>query len=212
MLVAALALVHVIADLMVMTPAQRQIRASESRLESQQAELTKINREITALSAQLASQNSADKVAELQALQRMIADADALLSEDDGGSLKLSALLQTMLHTTPGLSLVSLKTLPVVPLLPRAPQAADGTPLKPAVPMTGKQAASEPPPIAVHQHGVEIVIQGNFLALLPYMEKLRRYPKRLFWTSASLDVVKYPDTQLRLVITTLSEQKVSVLE
>jgi hypothetical protein len=44
------------------------------------------------------------------------------------------------------------------------------------------------------------------------MEKLRRYPKRLFWTSASLEVVKHPDSILYLTITTLSEQQTIPLE
>ena len=212
MLVAALAGVYVAVDISLLTPSLRQRRQADAQSEAQQVEMMKINREITMLSRELAGQSSANKAAELKALQQMIADADALLSEDDGGSLKLSALLDSMLRTTPGLSLVSIKTLPVVPLLPRGPQAADGSVLKPALPVTGKQAASEPAPVAVHQHGVEIVVQGNFLALLPYMEKLRRYPKRLFWTSANLDVIRHPDAQLRLVITTLSEQTLSVIE
>ncbi len=211
MLVAALALVYVIADVSALTPLQRQIRQSQVQTDAQQADIAALNREIATLSAQLAGQNAADKALQLQELQRIIAEADALLSEDDGGSLRLSALLGTLLRTTPGLKLVSLKTLPVVPLLPRGPQAKDGTALKPAVPVTGKAEAPEPPPVAVHQHGVEIVIQGNFLALLPYMDKLRRYPKRLFWTSASLDVIRHPEAQLRLSITTLSEQKASAL-
>ncbi len=212
MLFASLAFVYVAADFGLLTPAQRRQRQAETQTDAQQTALNKTHREIAELSRQLAGVNSLEKEAELRALQQIIADADALLSEDDGSSLQLSAMLDAMLRTTPGLSLVSIKTLPVVPLLPRGPEARDGTPLKPAMPITGKSPAPEPPPVAVYQHGVEIVMQGNFLALLPYMEKLRRYPKRLFWTSASLEVIKHPDAQLRLVITTLSEKTVSVIE
>lgn len=212
MLIAAMAFVYVAADLGLLSPAQRQQRQANIQTETQQTEINKTNREIAALSEQLARLNSSEKEAELRALQQIIADADALLSEDDGGSLKLSAMLDTLLRTTPGLSLVSLKTLPVVPLLPRGPAASDGTSLKPAIPLAGKASAPEPPPVAVYQHGVELVIQGNFLALLPYMEKLQRYPKRLFWTSAHMEVIRHPDAQLRLVITTLSERAVSVIE
>jgi len=212
MLIAAMAFVYVAADLGLLSPAQRQQRQANIQTETQQTEINKTNREIAALSEQLARLNSSEKEAELRALQQIIADADALLSEDDGGSLKLSAMLDTLLRTTPGLSLVSLKTLPVVPLLPRGPQAADGTELKPSPPMVGGKPAPEPPPIAVHQHGVEIAVKGNYLALLPYMEKLRHYPKRLFWTTASLEVVKHPESMLHLTITTLSEQKNTPLE
>lgn len=214
MVAAVSALLVFIVDASVLTPQARQVRQWQAQTETQQTETQRINAQIAELSARLAKENSGDRQSELDELVRIIAEADALLSEDDGSSLKLSVLLDAMLRTTPGLKLMSLKTLPVVPLLPRSgPRAADGSELKPSPPVIGgSQPAPEPPPIAVHQHGVEIVIKGNFLALLPYMEKLRRYPKRLFWTSASLDVVKHPDALLYLTITTLSEQKNMPLE
>lgn len=214
MMAVSCALLYLIVDTSVLTPQAGRIRQLQADAENRQAETQRINTQIAALSARLAQENSTDREAELDELKRIITEADALLSEDDGGSLKLPALLETMLHTTPGLTLVSLKTLPVVPLRPRSgPKATDGTDLKSAPPvMRGSQPAPEPPPAAVYQHGVEIIIKGNFLTLLPYMEKLRRYPKRLFWTSASLEVVKHPDSILYLTITTLSEQQTIPLE
>lgn len=212
MLSALLALLYFLLDVAVLAPQHRRIRQWQTMADVNRAETQRVQKQVADLSAQLAMLNAEDKQAELDALMRVIAEADALLSEDDGGSLKLSALLGTMLNTTPGLKLVSLKTLPVVPLLPRGPQAADGTELKASPPMVGGKPVPEPPPVAVHQHGVEIAIRGNFLALLPYMEKLRRYPKRLFWTSATLEVVKHPDSVLRLTITTLSEQRLTPLQ
>ncbi len=213
MLFAAAALLYFIIDFSVLSPQDRQLRQLNAQIDTRQAEIQRLDHEIAALSARLAKANATDRRAELDELLRIIAEADALLSEDDGSTLKLSALLDAMLRTTPGLQLLSLKTLPVTPLLPRGPQAADGTELKPAPPITGKDpAASAPPPVTVHQHAVEIVVKGNFLALLPYMDKLRRYPKRLFWTSASLDVQQHPDSVLHLTITTLSAQKTAPLE
>ena len=214
MIAAIGALLYFVTDAAWLRPQHHQLRQITTQMETQQADIQRLNTQIAELSARLAKDNASDRQAELEELQRIIAEADALLSEDDGSSLKLSALLGDMLHTTPGLKLVSLKTLPVLPLLPRSgPKAADGTDLKPSPPMTGSaKNAPEPPPVAVYQHAVEIVIKGNYLALLPYMEKLRHYPKRLFWTSASLEVVKHPDSMLHLTITTLSEQKATPLE
>ncbi len=215
MLAAVTALLYFVVDATVLAPQQAALRQLQAQIDTRQAEQQRIDRQIAELSARLARRNASDRQAELDELLRIISEADALLSEDDGSSLKLSAMLDAMLRTTPGLRLMSLKTLPVVPLLPRAtaPKAADGTELKPAPPIVaGGQPAPEPPPVAVHQHGVEIVIKGNYLALLPYMEKLRTYPKRLFWTSATLEVVKHPDSVLHLTITTLSEQKTTPLQ
>ena len=214
MFAAIAALLYFIVDASVMTKQRRELRQLNTQTETAQADTQRINKQIAELSAKLAKDNTGDRQAELDELKRIIAEADALLSEDDGSSLKLSALLETMLRTTPGLTLMSLKTLPVTPLLPKTnPKAADGSELKPSPPMMGSaKNVPEPPPVSVHQHGVEIVIRGNYLALLPYMEKLRHYPKRLFWTTASLEVVKHPDAMLHLTITTLSEQKNTPLE
>ncbi len=214
MVAAVGALLYFVADATLLRPQQQLLRQFVAEADTKQAELQRVNADVATLSAKLAKNNDASRQAELDELKRIIAEADALLSEDDGSSLRLSALLESMLRTTPGLQLMSLKTLPVTPLLPRTgPKAADGSELKPSPPMTGStKATPEPPPVAVFQHGVEIVIQGNYLALLPYMAKLRRYPKRLFWTSAALEVVKYPDSRLHLTITTLSEQKTTPLE
>lgn len=212
MLSALLAALYFVVDLTVLSPQHKRIRQWQAQADVNRSEAQRVQKQVAELSAQLAALNAGDKQAELDELVRIIAEADALLSEDDGSSLQLSALLNTMLRTTPGLKLMSLKTLPVVPLLPRGPQAADGTELKASPPMVGGKPAPEMPPITVHQHGVEIAVKGNYLALLPYMEKLRRYPKRLFWTSASLEVVKHPDSVLRLTITTLSDQRQTPLD
>ena len=163
MIAAIVALLYFIVDASLLTPQHRQLRLLHAQFETSQADTQRINRQIAELSAKLAQQNAGDRQAELEELRRIIAEADALLSEDDGSSLKLSALLAAMLRTTPGLQLVSLKTLPVVPLLPKTnPNAADGSELKASPPMMGSaKHTPEPPPVAVHQHGVEIVIRGN---------------------------------------------------
>ena len=209
-LTAACCLIFFIIDTLVLTPQTKHFKNWTDQLASQQQESEKIDEQITRLSALLAHQVSPAEQARLDALVGLIAQADALLAEYDGGSLNLPALLKTMLQTTPGLQLMSLRTLPVLPLVPAQ---SDKAALKPSPPIfSGKDNADrDPPPTEVHQHGVEILIKGNYLALLPYMDALHRYPKRLFWTDAKLEVTAYPQALLRLTISTLSEQKVTPL-
>ena len=212
-LTAACCLIFFIIDTLVLTPQTKHFKNWTDQLASQQQESEKIAEQITRLSALLARTASPAEQARLDALVGLIAQADALLAEDDGGSLNLPALLKTMLQTTPGLQLMSLRTLPVLPLVPMVPAQSDKAALKPSPPIfSGKDNADrDPPPTEVHQHGVEILIKGNYLALLPYMDALHRYPKRLFWTDAKLEVTAYPHALLRLTISTLSEQKVTPL-
>ena len=206
----ACCLIFFIIDTLVLTPQTKHFKNWTDQLASQQQESEKIDEQITRLSALLAHQVSPAEQARLDALVGLIAQADALLAEDDGGSLNLPALLKTMLQTTLGLQLMSLRTLPVLPLVPAQ---SDKAALKPSPPIfSGKDNADrDPPPTEVHQHGVEILIKGNYLALLPYMDALHRYPKRLFWTDAKLEVTAYPQALLHLTISTLSEQKVTPL-
>ncbi len=187
-------------DALLLTPQKKQIRVWAAQIDAQQEEEKKINRQIAQLSAQLKQLNTSDKKDQLDALLAVIAQADALLSEDSGAPLQLTELLRTMVQTTPGLTLMSLKTLPVVPLPP--PLVNDKDPAT-----ASKQEAA-----TIHQYGVEIAIKGNFLALLPYLDKLHRYPKRLFWSEARIDTFSYPDSTLHLTIRTLSGQKVTPLQ
>lgn len=212
-LTAACCLIFFIIDTLVLTPQTKHFKNWTDQLASQQQESEKIAEQITRLSALLARTASPYEQARLDALVGLIAQADALLAEDDGGSLNLPALLKTMLQTTPGLQLMSLRTLPVLPLVPMVPAPSDKAALKPSPPIFSSKdnADRDPPPTEVHQHGVEILIKGNYLALLPYMDALHRYPKRLFWTDAKLEVTAYPQALLRLTISTLSEQKVTPL-
>lgn len=209
-LTVACCLIFFIIDTLVLTPQTKHFKNWTDQLASQQQESEKIDEQITRLSALLAHQVSPAEQARLDALVGLIAQADALLAEDDGGSLNLPALLKTMLQTTLGLQLMSLRTLPILPLVPAQ---SDKAALKPSPPIfSGKDNADrDPPPTEVHQHGVEILIKGNYLALLPYMDALHRYPKRLFWTDAKLEVTAYPQALLHLTISTLSEQKVTPL-
>lgn len=212
MLFAGVALVFFMSDTLLVTPQTKRFRQLSLTLDSLQADTEKTAQQIASLSTELAQRSDVHKKAELDKLISLIAETDALLSEDDGNSLQLSALLASLLQTTPGLQLMSLKTLPVIPLLPRAPLDADGKPaLKPAPPIIAGSVDQETPAAIVYQHGVEITIKGNYLALLPYLEKIKHYPKRLFWLEAKLEVAKYPNAVLRLTLHTLSEQKVTSL-
>jgi MSHA biogenesis protein MshJ len=67
------------------------------------------------------------------------------------------------------------------------------------------------PALSVYKHGVEVAVKGNYLDLLPYLDKLQKYPKRLFWGDAKLNVAAYPEVVFTVVIYTLSEQSGSPL-
>ena len=58
----------------------------------------------------------------------------------------------------------------------------------------------------VFRRGIEVTVKGNYLAMLPYLEKIQNSPTRVLWSEADLDVGTYPDSTLRLTIFTLSTE------
>lgn len=178
-----------------------QLRAQDQANKIELASISKTLAELDKPAAKQADPLARDR-ALLEDLKKQIAEADAFLGQANATTPQVGALVREMLGASPGLTLVSLKTLPVTPFyMPKTP-AADKD--KPAA----KDAAPQTP---IYRHGVEVSVKGNYLALLPYLENLQKYPKRLFWSEAELKVSAYPDAVLRVVIYTLSEQPSSPL-
>lgn len=183
-------------------PQNKKILAAHQLQKSHQTELAAIVATTTQMETEVAAgQNPfAEKQAELEALQKKIAEAETFFQYGNGsGSAQTSELVSDMLSSSPQVSLVSLRILPVEMFFQpqNAPQGPQTNGLSPGMP--------------IYKHGVEVVVKGSYGALLGYMEHMRQAPRRLFWGDAQLDVSAYPDSVLKLVIYTLSDKQVSPL-
>jgi MSHA biogenesis protein MshJ len=186
-------------------------KQAAARVSAQQAELGTVMMRFDELTKQLAD----DPVAQQQVLRdellRQIAIADASLAEVDKAAPKMGSLVRELLSASPGVTVLAVKTLPVVTVI--QPTAA-----KPP-PRPGKASATDSSstergaasvaeaPAAVFRHGVEVSLKGNYLAMLPHLERLERSGSRLSWSEARLDVTTYPEARLTLVLYTLSGQQ-----
>ena len=212
---ATAALLFFVLNLVLVGSNEAESKALKQRIVAQQAELEAVRKDLRELSGLLERDPNAQQQAQLDGIKRTIAEADALLAQLDSAAPQAAgAVLREVLVVTPGLELVSLKTRPVTLAFQSKPPAV--APAKPApaaaTPAPGaKDAAPKPemaarPPRSIYRHGIEISIQGNYLALLPYLEKLQKYPGRLYWTDVSLEVQSYPVAVLKLTVYTLSGQ------
>jgi len=189
--------------------------AVTKRIETQKAELEAARKDIRELSMALERDPNAQQLAQLDGMKRAIVEADTLLAQLDRVAPQAAgAILREMLAATPGLDLVSLKTLPATlafqsraaPITPGKPVPLAVTPVPGAKDSAPKPEIAPRPPRSIYRHGIEISIKGNYLALLPYLEKLQKYPGRLYWTDASLKVEGYPIAVLKLTVYTLGGQ------
>ena len=116
---------------------------------------------------------------------------------------KMAAVLEKILANNPRLQLIEVKTLPRVSISIEK-QAAPGE--------QGREpkaaAADEKSPNEIYRHGVEVTMRGSYLDLLAYLMQIESLPVRMFWDKLSLSVTVYPSVTMRLVVYTISLEKV----
>ena len=202
------AVLYFIFSIALVAPLEARDRAHKKRLETQKIEFEAVAKTVSELSAALERDPNAPRLAQLDSVKRTIAEADLMAAQLDAAGPRTAAeALRELLSATPGVELVSIRTLPAVLLFQS--KAAPASPGKPAP--DAKDAAPKPPRL-IYRYGTEIRLQGNYLALLPYLEKLEKLPGRsLYWTDISLNVGIYPLAAVTLTVYTLSGQAISRL-
>lgn len=118
---------------------------------------------------------------------------------------EMDVLLERVLKQNKSLRLISLKSFPVVNVLQQTtPDVSDAGPASmPAVtadPELRKSVVKD----GLFKHEVELVVEGNYLDLLSYLQGLESLPQRLYWKQSHLRVVEYPQSRLVLRVFTLS--------
>lgn len=199
MVIVAAIVLYFIADIGLLKPQQKKLAELRNAAATHSVELMELQQHASKTNDQMTSQR-----ATLDQIKKQIAEFDSILGESDGAPSDIGSLLREMLDVSPGLTLVSLKTLPVTQFYAPAPKTNANDKNASATNVNEVQKI-------IYKHGVEISVKGNYLALLSYMEHLQKYPKRLFWSEAKLDVVVYPDAVLKLVVYSLSDQSSSPL-
>lgn len=56
----------------------------------------------------------------------------------------------------------------------------------------------------LYQHGVKLTFNGNYFAVLEFLEQIERMPYQLYWHSFNYDVEEYPTARIELELFTLS--------
>lgn len=190
--------------------------AKQKQLSNQVTEgQTQINQLRVQIAQSVQARNDPDAAdrERLQALKQQSAQMQSVLLDMQRGLVspdRMTVLLEDILKRDRKLRLLSLKTLPVSSLSGTAP--ADVRPAQgnaAAVPPSVVQNLGDGQPSAgvVYKHGVEIVLQGEYLEILDYMAALESMPWQLFWGKAKLNVEEHPTSTLTLTLFTLSLDK-----
>ena len=176
--------------------------ALEASIAQKQSLLTATNKEIELTMLAHATDPDREARTRLVALQAETASLARALREKQHGLVapeRMVTLLEHLLRRHAGLRVVSLKTLPGSAVGAHQPDAENGD----AAAKADAAKAPAPAPL-LHQHGVEVVLQGSYADMVQYMQALQAMPTRVFWGAAHLDAASYPSATLTLTLHTLS--------
>ncbi|HUU71036.1 MAG TPA: hypothetical protein VMW70_00285 [Burkholderiales bacterium] len=99
---------------------------------------------------------------------------------------QMAQILEKMLTRDSRVKLVRLKTLPVSDLIARD---------------SVKQGVGQ---ANVYKHGIELTLQGRYLDMLNYLDRLEALPWQMFWSEARMDARDYPAVRITVTVFTLS--------
>jgi MSHA biogenesis protein MshJ len=138
------------------------------------------------------------RAAELQTRMQLLDTQIASTSSGFVPSDRMIELLNDVLERQGRLALVSIRNLPVVSLVP--PPKVDES----------AAAAGDAPPVDTgpglppYVHAIEIVIEGQFVDILEYLQALEALPWRFRWSTLDLSTRGYPRNRVRIELATLS--------
>jgi MSHA biogenesis protein MshJ len=180
-------------------------------MSGQQAKLAVIDAEIAqTLLAHSSDPDAADK-RRLEQLGQDAQGVHAALTAMQSGMVqpeRMTALLEQILKSHSSLRLTSMRTLgESIAAAPNAEAPVAGSAAALSAPAAAGAVAPPPVEQLLHKHGVELVVEGNYLDMHAYLNALEGMQGQLFWSSAKMQVDSYPKASLTLVVYTVNLDK-----
>lgn len=184
MIFAALLAILVLAwDTLLMQPLEQRKKALTAEMQTVQEGMSHLAASLTG--------DGGDPImkafAQQEALKQSLAAADEQLQTMAAGLIappKMVSALRDLLERQQGLRLIELKNLPARALVPT---------VDPNTPQHGP-----------FLHPAEMIIEGDYLTVLRYLQAIEALPYRFYWQVLELQTIEYPQNRVRLRINTLS--------
>lgn len=160
---------------------------AESAITSISQETAIVNGDIERLKAQLSVDPDVKLKQQKQQLQKLLTAISGDLDKQTRDLIppnKMVSVLQRILATSDGIKVQSFEALPA----------------KRMVEQNDNKNAQE----TLYQHGLSMVLEGDFFSLRRYLNQLEILPWRFYWDSFDYIVIDYPTASLRIELYTLS--------
>lgn len=193
LMVAIVTVIFVIWDNLFLRSLEKERKQINSQITAINKQVNEVDTQIQKVVGMFAVDPDKNTRAEVSILKDDLKSIDSKLKELTLGLIppsKMANVLQDVLATKASLKLISIKSLPAQPLLVEDKEEAKET----------KKAGSA----GVYKHGLEIRIEGGYLATLDYLRALEGLPWKLYWDRVDFKVVDYPKAKATIVVHTLS--------
>jgi len=158
------------------------------RLELHRKQLTQQLSDIVAAGSDTAGQDAGATLQHTIALAGQLRQVTARLDSQSAGLIppqRMTQVIHDVLSRQQGVTLISLHSIP-----PRELALTDGS---------GAAASNGP-----YVHSVVLVMQGQYLDVLAYLQALEGLPWHFYWQSLELDATHYPVTRVTVRLGTVS--------
>lgn len=185
-LAAFLALIGFATETLYLAPARAELARERARIQTQQARLADLSAKETQLAVRLQVDLDAETKKQIQALRRDIALEEEQLEAEMNNLVspaEMIRLLRDMLPNDDRLELTGLRSLPTTAIHARTEDV--GTP-------------------TLYRRGVELELNGEYLALLDYLRAVESSDWRLHWDLLKIEILEYPRVVIHLRVHTLT--------
>jgi MSHA biogenesis protein MshJ len=199
---------------LVLSPARQRTVEAHKLIQLREAELKSLT-ELLSQQPLLAALPAADQLKRQR--DELLAQIESTRTVLDGvrETVDWGTVVRSAVSGTPGLSLTLLKAQAPEEIFSSAKSAAQAAAVKPAGPAApaasapgpkGAAAAPALPELSIYRHRADLTLQGEFGALLAYLQALQRLPGALHWEKLQLTVSEYPRATVQLTLYTLSDR------
>lgn len=199
-LAAVLAGIISLANMFLFEPLLLRGKTLHTQLQQQWQAIAQTQAGIAAIEQENSPNSTSPQRQRINQLRHELANGNAYLQSNRENLVqpqKMAEHLRRLLNRNSNLQLVAMNNLPVTLLLE-----------KPAQDAAAKSSESKPEgKNQVYKHGVKLVLRGTYPDLLRYLQMLESLPQQMYWAQAEMSVVKYPVSELTLVLYTLGLEK-----
>jgi MSHA biogenesis protein MshJ len=189
LLAAAVAVMFLLTDTLILQPTLKAQQVARQQIVDLEVKLNSLRQSAQLLTYQTDSDPTALRRQTRDQLTTELAELDTRIISQLGALVEpaqAAQVLEQLLSSHPGLKLTTLN--------------ASTEPLKD---MELKQQ-TEAPGLARYQ--LDMVVQGNYLDLLNYLQSLEAMPWKFFWQQVDFQATEYPHAETRLKLYTLGAQ------